>query len=86
MTHKYVAIPASLVPEFEAWGEMTARLFSALRRDAGLKPAVIPEDQAWFWTDEHQAKERLVDEEFKHGDYDVFDNADDLISDLHAHV
>jgi hypothetical protein len=85
MTHKYLTIPASLVTELESWGEVTARLFGELRRDAGLKPAVIPEDQAWFWTDGHQAKERLVDEEFKYGDYEDFDDVEELIKALHAY-
>ncbi len=85
MTHKYVTILASLVPELEAWGQITARLFGELRREAGLKPAVIPKNQAWFWTDEHQAKERLVDEEFKHGDYKDFDDVEELIKALHAY-
>ena len=38
---------------------------------------------AWFWTKEWQAKERLADEQFKNGNYQTFDNVDDLIAALH---
>ena len=81
-----VSIPAALIPEFEAWGEMTAQLFGELRRQAGLKPTNIPQDQSWFWTEKHQTKERMVDEQLKQGEYEEYGNADDLINNLHAHV
>ena len=81
-----VSIPANLVPELEAWGEMTAKIFGKLRQQAGLKPVNIDDDQAWFWTDAWQQGEREVDEAIKQGEYKDFDNADDLIKELHAHV
>ena len=81
-----VSIPADLIPEFEAWGEMTAKLFGRLRRQAGMKPANTPPDQAWFWTDEWQKGEREVDEALANGEYDEFDNVDELIKDLQSHV
>lgn len=31
-----VTIPAELIPEFEAWGEMTVKLFGWVRKD-GLR-------------------------------------------------
>jgi hypothetical protein len=36
-------------------------------------------DQWWFWTKEWQEGERRVDEEIRNGDYEEFDNEDDLI-------
>lgn len=81
-----VSIPANLIPEIEAWGKMTAELFGKLRRQAGLKPANISSDQAWFWTKEWQQGEREVDEALKNGEYTDFESVDDLISKLHSHV
>lgn len=79
-----VSIPASLIPELEAWGQMTAKLFGRLRREANLQAVDLPDDQAWFWTKEHQAKEQLVDKQLKQGQYKEFTNADELINDLRA--
>lgn len=61
---------------------MTAKLFGQLRREAKLQAVDLPDDQAWFWTKEHQAKEREVDEQLKQGDYKEFSNVDDLINEL----
>jgi len=36
-----ILILASLVSQFEAWGKLTVKLFSELRRPAGLKPRKI---------------------------------------------
>jgi hypothetical protein len=77
-----VSIPASLIPELEAWGQMTAKLFGRLRREAHLQAVDLPNDQAWFWTKEHQAKEQEVDEQLKQGEYKDFSNVEDLINDL----
>ena len=77
-----VSIPASLIPELEAWGQMTAKLFGRLRREADLQAVDLPNDQAWFWTKEHQAKEQEVDEQLKQGEYKDFSNVEDLINDL----
>lgn len=48
-----------------------------------LTPAsVIPDDQAWFWTPEWQAKEREVDEALAEGERgEVYDNGESF---LHA--
>ena len=81
-----VSIPASLIPELEAWGHMTAKLFGRLRREANLQAVDLPDDQAWFWTKEHQAKEQQVDEELKRGEYQEFSTVDDLINDLRSSV
>ncbi len=79
-----VSIPASLIPELEAWGQMTAKLFGRLRREANLQAVDLPDDQAWFWTKEHQAKEQMVDEQLRQGEYKEFNNVDDLINDLRS--
>ena len=81
-----VSIPASLIPELEAWGQMTAKLFGRLRREANLQAVDLPDDQAWFWTKEHQAKEQEVDEEMRRGEYQEFSTVDDLINDLRSSV
>jgi hypothetical protein len=81
-----VSIPASLIPELEAWGQMTAKLFGRLRREANLQAVDLPDDQTWFWTKEQQAKEQEVDEELKRGEYQEFSTVDDLINDLRSSV
>ena len=81
-----ISIPASLVPQFEVWGRLTVKLFGELRRRAGLKPQSIPDDQAWFWTEEWQKGEREVDEALARGEYQDFESVDELIKELHSHV
>ena len=80
-----ITIPQSLILELEAWGQMTAKLFAKLRQ-AGVTSLPAIDDQAWFWTDEHQAKERLVDEALAQGDYQDFEDVEDLIKTLNARV
>ena len=80
-----VSIPASLVPEFEAWGKLTVRLFGELRRRVGLKPQNVPPDQAWFWTEKWQEGERAVDQALARGDYRDFSSVDELIRELLGH-
>lgn len=77
-----VSIPASLIPELEAWGEMTARLFGRLRREAGLQAVKLPDDQSWFWTDEWQSGEKAVDDALAKGEFQDFKDADSLIKAL----
>ena len=43
---------------------------------------VIPKDESWFHTKEWQEKEMIADKEFANGEYEEFDNADDLLKDL----
>jgi len=81
-----VSIPASLIPELEAWGKMTAKLFGRLRREANLQVVDLPDVQTWFWTKEQQAKEQEVDEEMRRGEYQEFSTVDDLINDLRSSV
>ena len=45
------------------------------------RPDRLP-SQWWFWTPEWQAGERLVDEELRTGQYEVFDNMDDFLASL----
>ena len=41
--------------------------------------ALVPRDQAWFWTKEWQEKEREADEAIAEGEVsDLFETADDL--------
>lgn len=81
-----ITIPTSLLPELEAWGEMTTKLFGQLRHEAGLKPAIIPDDQAWFWTKAWQQGEKEVDEALTTGDYQDFESVNELLQELQSHV
>ncbi|WP_313562970.1 AbrB/MazE/SpoVT family DNA-binding domain-containing protein [Ruminiclostridium cellobioparum] len=48
-----------------------------------VQPVVtVPKDQAWFWSENWQAEERIVDEQIKNGQVKSFDNIDALIEDL----
>jgi hypothetical protein len=86
MSKTHVSIPVELLPEFEAWGKTTAELFGKLRQKAGLPPKDVPEDQAWFWTEEWQAMEREADEDVKAGRYKRFESVDELIADLNSPI
>lgn len=86
MSKTQITIPTEMLPEFEAWGQSTAELFGKLRERAGLPPKNVPEDQAWFWTDEWQAMEREADESMESGDYVEFGNMDEAIKYLHEQV
>lgn len=44
--------------------------------------AVIPKDQAWFWTEEWQLLEKEVDEDIKSGKIKTSNNLDELMKDL----
>lgn len=50
------------------------------------RPKNVPEDEEWFWDIEWQKGEREVNDLLKKGEYEVFENADDLINDLHSHL
>jgi hypothetical protein len=50
------------------------------------RPKHVPKDQEWFWSAEWQVMEKEADEALARGDYKEFDNVEDLIADLHAHV
>jgi hypothetical protein len=79
-----ISIPASLVPQFEAWGRLTIKLFGQLRRQAGLKPQRVLDDQAWYWSEQWQQWERQADEDIVAGRVKKFRSVDELITDLDA--
>ena len=46
-----------------------------------LRPSVpIPADQAWFWAERWQQREREVDDDVAAGRVTVFDNGDDFLA------
>lgn len=48
-----------------------------------LRPQVaVPADQAWFWTERAQAREREVDAYVQAGDVSTFESDDDFLSHL----
>jgi len=79
---QYATIPTAILPELEAWGEMTAKLFGQLRHQAGLRPIVISEDQRWYWSIQWQAWERDADSDIASGHISTFSNVEDLIESL----
>lgn len=79
-----VTIPVSLIPELEAWGRLTTRLFSRLREQAGMTQKGVPKGQAWYWTKQWQRWEREADDEIAAGKMKGFDTVEKLIADLNS--
>jgi hypothetical protein len=50
------------------------------------RPAVVPEDEEWFWTEDWQAGERAANEDLRAGRYQTFATVKELLNDLHAQV
>ena len=79
-----IALPADLrqrlhLDEPGAQVEITERPDGVLE----LRPALpVPADQAWFWTEQWQQREREVDEQIAAGRATVHDSADDLLAHL----
>ncbi|MEO1256788.1 MAG: hypothetical protein AAFY41_18140 [Bacteroidota bacterium] len=46
-------------------------------------PQSIPSEDAWFWSEEWQAKEKEANEELARGEYVAFDNVNDALNYLH---
>lgn len=63
-------------------------LYEVARRPDGvieLRPKIaIDASQAWFWTEEWQAREREADEAYAAGSYKTFDDVESFLSDLDA--
>ena len=49
-----------------------------------IKTIKIPRDQAWFWTDEWQVKEREAEEDLSANRYRDFETLEDLLNELHG--
>lgn len=96
-----INIPAALVPQFEAWGKLTARLFGEIREQTGLeavsivdsepipvlkRPKQVPKDQEWFWSEEWLKGEGEANEDIAAGRVKRFENVNDLIKDLQSHI
>jgi len=79
-----ISIPTSLVPQFEAWGRLTVKLFRELRCQTGMKPRSIPDDQAWYWTERWQKWEQQADDDIATGRVKKFSSVEDLLADLDA--
>ncbi len=51
-----------------------------------IKTIKIPREQAWFWTDEWQRKEKEAEKDITSGNYKEYDSVRDLLEDLHREV
>ncbi|OJI06778.1 hypothetical protein BK004_02300 [bacterium CG10_46_32] len=49
---------------------------------AASKAGLIAEDQRWWWLESWQEGEREVEADYKNGNYEVFESADDFIASL----
>lgn len=93
------AIPMTIFDKFGQLAdllEQAAQLARSLsqKRTAGVgrtlpllkRPARVPTDEAWFWTEEWQKGEREANEDVRQGRYKTFDTVERLLADLHAAV
>lgn len=78
-----VVIPKEI---FSALGLRIGDLVEAVKEGSNIvfRPqAIIPKDQAWFWTEEHQKKEKEASEEIANGEtIGPFDNITDALKAL----
>ncbi|WP_152360214.1 AbrB/MazE/SpoVT family DNA-binding domain-containing protein [Microlunatus speluncae] len=79
-----IALPADLrqrlhLDEPGAQMEITERADGVIELRAALP---VPADQAWFWTEHWQRREREVDEHVDAGRVTVHENAEDFLSHL----
>jgi hypothetical protein len=94
-----ITIPLATAEKLAALGRAMLQLAQEMKSHAGKKgtkppiilpelkrPADVPKDQEWFWSEEWLAGEREVNEALAKGEYEVFDSVDELIADLHRHV
>jgi antitoxin (DNA-binding transcriptional repressor) of toxin-antitoxin stability system len=64
--HAY-ELPADGRPPADAVREAEGGRLVYLTRDGQRVAAILPADQAWYWTDEWQAGEREADEDLARG-------------------
>ena len=60
--------------DFEIHGETAVML--------PIKTVRVPRDQAWFWTEEWQKKEREADEDLSQGRYRDFESIEGFMKEL----
>jgi len=51
-----------------------------------IKTLKIPRDQAWFWSESWQQREKEAENDLASGKYREYDTADDLLKDLHREI
>lgn len=49
-----------------------------------IPPDTIPDEDAWFWSKEWQAKEQEVNKNISQGRVEAFDAVEDLLADLNS--
>lgn len=94
-----ITIPVSTAEKLVALGRAMLALAAEMKQYAGKKelmppivfpefkrPANVPPDEQWFWSEEWQAGEREVNEAFAKGDYLEFESVEEAITELHRHV
>jgi hypothetical protein len=76
-----ITIPSELVPQFEAWGKLTAELFGRIRRQVNMSD---PDDvgQEWFWSKSWQKLEQEAGDDIDNDKVQTFNDIEALISEL----
>lgn len=83
---RQVAIPKSVMEilHLKPGDEVEFEVEDNTARIIPVKTIKVPREQAWFWTPEWQEKEREADEDIEKNRYKEFDNAGDVLKDLHS--
>lgn len=69
-----------LAPEIEQWGRLTAEIFARIRMEAEKSPIAVPENEAWYWTENWQKREREADLDIAQGSVMEFNSAEACVS------
>jgi hypothetical protein len=98
MAQSTVSVPTSTIDKLAALGRAMLSLAEEMKRHPHTvtpdnipipdltPPAVIPEGEEWFWSEEWLAGEREVNEHLRRGEYMKFNSVEELLADLHRHV
>jgi prevent-host-death family protein len=79
VTHAYELPPDDQVPA-DAMREVEGGQVVYLTRKGRRIAAIVPADQAWFWSDEWQAGEREADQELAEGQGVQFDTDEEFLA------
>lgn len=86
MTKYTITLPVSTLEKFSQLAQLLEQAGRLAREISQEKRESVADSQAWYWTKMWQALEREADDALAKGDYQEFDSAEALITDLHAHV
>lgn len=83
---RQIAIPKQIMTalNLKPGDEIDIQIEKGTARLLPIKTIKVPRDQAWFWTEEWQEKERQADEDIAAGNFCDFESLDALMKELHS--